>query len=168
METISLWKGQVFDTLKADDSLIVKFQGKRTWPSLMTSQMRLASAASLFLEDSFSSSVSSATLSLHPSLAPYSMGILIETGSNSPTDPSKRKELADLRRLLHSQLARICGSATSLLPPSADWSAADCDARGIPCLILLQSSTLDQGICFIRSRDTTIKVCRVNFIDIKF
>nr|CAG4641733.1 EOG090X076T [Eurycercus lamellatus] len=149
LESISLFKPQVFEDLKLGDELsaklTTKFQGKQAWPCLMTSEVRLESTFWFFLMDAFHTE---SVLSLHNSLAPYSVGIILENSE-------KTKELQDLARLLCLQLG---GRNLTVLPPSARWSPAECDARAVPYLIFLQDSTLDQGICLLRNRDTTLRV----------
>ena len=88
-------------------------------------------------------------LSLHKSLAPYAVGFVVE-GS-----PTRMIELEDLRRLMSLEFKQ---SRISVLPLSAPWTMAQCDARGMPYLIYLSDSTLEQGICGLRSRDTTLQV----------
>ena len=88
-------------------------------------------------------------LSLHKSLAPFAVGIVVD-GS-----PTRAVELEDLRRLLSLEFKQ---SRILVLPLSAQWTTAQCDARGMPYLIFLSDTTLEQGICGLRSRDTTLQV----------
>ena len=77
------------------------------------------------------------------------MGFVVE-GS-----PTRMIDLEDLRRLMSLDFKQ---SRISVLPLSAPWTMAQCDARGMPYLIYLSDSTLEQGICGLRSRDTTLQV----------
>lgn len=88
-------------------------------------------------------------LSLHKSLAPYAVGVVFE-GS-----PTRAVELEDLRRLMSLEFQQ---SKIPVLPLSAAWTIPQCDARGLPYLIFLSDSTLEQGICGLRSRDTSLQV----------
>lgn len=97
----------------------------------------------------------SSSLILHHSLAPYTVGVLVDGGS---TD---MKLLRDLRRLLAIKLNNL---KISVLPSGAKWNISQCDARGLPYLILLGDSTLDNGICHLRNRDTTLKVKYIHSI----
>jgi len=155
LEVISIWKPEIFDKLEVDDNLkaSIKFKDsknekKTTWPCLITSQTTLEPATLFCLIDAYTSNKSTSSLILHHSLAPYTVGVLVDGGS---TD---MKLLRDLRRLLAIKLNNL---KISVLPSGAKWNISQCDARGLPYLILLGDSTLDNGICHLRNRDTTLK-----------
>ena len=94
----------------------------------------------------------SATLSLHKYLAPYSVAVKIDNlGSDQPLG-----ELQNLQRLLCLKLSHQ--RRISVLPFNSQWSITPCDARAVPYTILLTSETLKQGVCNLRTRDTTLKV----------
>ena len=86
---------------------------------------------------------------MHHSLAPYPIGIAIDG------DALKLKELQDLRQLLTCKLNNL---NVSVLPSSAQWTTTQCDARGIPYMIYLDETTLQNAICSLRRRDTSLKV----------
>jgi len=155
LEVISIWKPEVFDQLEADEKLKssimfkdVNNQKKTTWPCLITSQTTLEPATLFCLIDAFTSNKNISSLVLHHSLAPFTVGVAVG-------DPStEMKQLQDLRRLLTIKLNNL---KISVLPSSAKWNTSECDARGLPYLILLDDSTLENGICHLRNRDTTLK-----------
>ena len=101
---------------------------------------------------------SSATLSLHNSLAPYSVGVAvgIEAENSLIKSPLRLEELHNLQRLICLKLSQQ--RQISVLPLSSSWSIPQCDARAVPYTIMLTDETLEQGICSLRSRDTTLKV----------
>lgn len=98
-------------------------------------------------------------LSLHKSLAPYGVGIIVDG------TPTKTTELQDLRRFMSLDFKQ---SRISVLPLSAGWTINQCDARGVPYLIVLSDSTLEQGICGLRSRDTSLQVTAIEVIQLIF
>ncbi|EFX64478.1 hypothetical protein DAPPUDRAFT_334148 [Daphnia pulex] len=151
-EVLKLHKPAVFADLQLNEetkkSLMVKFQRKSSWPCLVTSQVKLELAVCFFLTDAYFTRNKASVLSLHKALAPYAVGIVVE-GS-----PTRMAELEDLRRLMSLEFKQ---SRIPVLPLSAPWTTAQCDARGMPYLIFLSDSTLEQGICGLRSRDTTLQ-----------
>jgi len=155
LEVISIWKPDIFDTLEADKKLKagimfkdVKDQKKTTWPCLITSQTILEPATLFCLIDAYTVNKNISSLVLHHSLAPYTVGISVDGVS------TETKQLQDLSRLLTIKLNHL---KISVLPSSAKWNTSQCDARGLPYLILLDDSTLENGICHLRNRNTTLK-----------
>nr|CAG4642546.1 EOG090X076T [Evadne anonyx] len=155
LEIISVWKPEIFEQLEADENLktSIKFKDtknekKTTWPCLITSRTTLEPATLFCLIDAYTSNKNTSSLVLHHSLAPYAVGVLVDGAS---TD---MKQLQDLRRLFTIKLNNL---KISVLPSGANWNTPQCDARGLPYLILLSDSTLENGICHLRNRDTTLK-----------
>ncbi|XP_046658109.1 alpha-aminoadipic semialdehyde synthase, mitochondrial-like [Daphnia pulicaria] len=151
-EVLKLYNPAVFADLQLNEetkkSLMVKFQRKSSWPCLVTSQVKLELAVCFFLTDAYFTRNKASVLSLHKALAPYAVGIVVE-GS-----PTRMAELEDLRRLMSLEFKQ---SRIPVLPLNAPWTTAQCDARGMPYLIFLSDSTLEQGICGLRSRDNTLQ-----------
>jgi len=155
LEVITMWKPDIFEKLEAEDNLKtsimfkdLKNQEKTTWPCLITSRTTLEPAALFFLLDAFTSNDKFSSLFLHHSLAPYAVGVLVDNQS------TQLKQLQDLRRLFTIKLNNL---KISVLPAGAQWSMSQCDARALPYLILLDDSTLENGVCCLRNRDTTLK-----------
>nr|CAG4650189.1 EOG090X076T [Sida crystallina] len=149
MEAITLWKPELFDDPKLNEEMKIVSNEKSDWPCLITTQMRLEAATWNYLIDSFTSQSMLSSLQLHHVLSPFKVVLMIE---NNPTHIN---ELQELSQLLTQQLIQ---QKISVLPSSAQWSIQDCDARAVPFNLLLDETTLENGICSLRSRDTNIQV----------
>jgi glycyl-tRNA synthetase (class II) len=88
-------------------------------------------------------------LSLHHSLSPFKVAIMVDGKSARST------ELRELQQLFTQQLNQ---SRISVLPSGASWTIGQCDSRAIPFVILVDETTLEKGICRLRNRDTSIEV----------
>lgn len=100
-----------------------------------------------FINTSF---ICSYVLHLHNDVAPYQVGIL-----NESTGSEQQLDLEDLRRLICLKLNQ---SRIPVVPLANPWTVSQCDARGVPYLVVLADETLNHGICHIRSRNTSLKV----------
>nr|CAG4647940.1 EOG090X076T [Moina brachiata] len=130
-------------------SICLKHQRKNVYPWLVVTRMRLELAIWYLLSDSLDSRNKNYVLHLHNDVAPYQVGILNDSGSGD-----QHLELEDLRRLLSLKLTH---SRIPVLPLSNPWTVTQCDARGVPYLIVLANETLNNGVCHIRSRNTSLK-----------
>nr|CAG4638481.1 EOG090X076T [Cyclestheria hislopi] len=152
LETINAWCSQIFDEVEMGESMrsqvMVRSQRKSVWPSLITSQIPLETATWFFLMDAFTTRNKTSSVSLHHLLSPYKVAIIVEEPS------SKMDELKELRQLLVLKLRQV---RVSVLSTAAAWSFSQCDARAVNYLVILNDTTLSNGICRLRNRDTSLK-----------
>lgn len=106
--------------------------------------------------DGLNEETDSEMLRLHKKLAPYKIAF-----AGAASTEENRENLKDLATLLSKKI-RKNGIPVLNLPDSCrvnvEAQYARNDAFGIPYTIFLNDATLNDGIIYIRSRDTTLKV----------
>lgn len=137
----------------------IKNQRKKLLPQVVISETSLEKAAFTYLCDAFemlNQDTNREILRFSRKLAPYKVAFAA-TGSLADTI----QNLKDLSMLLARKI-RKCGISVLLLPDmctlSVERQILRNDALGIPYTVLLNETTLKDGIISIRSRDTTLKV----------
>ncbi|KAK7788801.1 hypothetical protein R5R35_010912 [Gryllus longicercus] len=161
VETICLNTSGMFDSLDLDTRHIFELkQGrKKIFPDILISSFSLENAVITFLCDAYDEStsmnLSREVMRFHRKIAPYKASFSISSSTTSTCS-----DLCELAEFLTKQL-RSVGISTLLLPDASKKSLESQFVRndeiGIPYTVVMNDSTLKNGIIALRSRDTTLK-----------
>lgn len=161
------WQDEIVETLTlypSCNNLTIKDQqfkeGKKTIQA--HNVVSEVSLTSLFLNticDAYDQSaykgISRTLLRFHRKLAPYRISFAISTSTYSLIPELSDLALYLTKQLRANQVSTLYIPSSSKLSLEAQWRQYD--EMGIPYNIILNENTLKNGICLMRSRDTTLK-----------